>query len=153
MPANTGARMKMYRNSGTVAVPTWSLVSEVGDVSIADLEMGLAELKRRANAFTKNLPTLIQSISVEFRLHHGLDAVTYTALRTAFFNGTISEWALMDGPIDTDGSEGIRCPFLINQFPWDQALEEVTGHDVRLAAGYMVESDVEVDPSWYVISS
>ena len=148
---STGHKMKLYRNSATVATPTWALVQEVGDVSIPDLSMGLAELKRRANLYTKNLPSLIQSISLEFRLHHGLDSVTFTALRTAFFLGSVSEWLSADQAVATVGTEGLRCPFLIEQFPWDQPLEEVNGHDVRLAIGYMIEASTEVDPSWMVV--
>jgi hypothetical protein len=149
---SVGHKMKMYRSTGSVATPAWALVSEVGDVSIPDLSMGLAELKRRASNFTKNLPTLIQSISVEFRLHHGLDSTTFTALRTAFFLGTPSEWAIADQAIATVGTEALRCPFLIEQFPWDQPLEEVNGHDVRLAVAYMLDGVTEVDPSWMVVA-
>lgn len=148
----TGHRMKAYRNTGTPSVPVWSVVQEIGDMSISDLARGLAELKRRGKDFTKNLPTLIQSIAAEFRLHYGLGATAYTALRNAFFNATVEEWAIMGGDITSSGVEGLRCPFLVEQFPFDQPLEEVAGHDVRLAIGYMVVGGTEVDPSWYVVS-
>lgn len=152
MSAKTGHKMKLYRNTGTVGSPVWSLVDEVGDVSIPDLSMGLAELKRRANNFTKNLATLIQSIAVEFRLHHGLDAANFDDIRANFFNGTPEEWAIMDGDIETAGSEGLRLPVLVEQFPWDQNLEDVSGHDVRLAIAYMESGGSEVEPSWLVAS-
>jgi hypothetical protein len=148
----TGHKMKMYRNTGTVAVPVWSEVAEVGDVSISDLTRLLAELKRRANGFTKNLASLIGSIAVEFRLHFGLDSVQYTAIRQAFFAGTVAEWAIMSGDITVSTEEGLRCPFIIEQFPFDQALESAGGHDVRLAVAYMKEGATEVDPSWMVIA-
>jgi hypothetical protein len=148
----TGHRMKAYRNTGTPAVPVWALVSEIGDLSISDLARGLAELKRRAKDFTKNLPTLIQSIAIEFRLHYGLGATAYTAIRTAFFAGSVEEWAFMGGLITDPGVEGLRCPVLVEQFPFDQPLEDVAGHDIRLAIGYMVASAVEVDPSWFVVA-
>ena len=63
-----GHKMKLYRNTGTNASPVWSEIGDVVDVSIPDLSMGLAELKRRSSDFTKNLATLIQSISIEFVL-------------------------------------------------------------------------------------
>lgn len=148
----TGHRMKAYRNTGTPSVPVWAVVSEIGDLSIPDLSRGLAELKRRAKDFTKNLPTLIQSIAIEFRLHYGLGATQYTAIRNAFWNATAEEWAIMGGDITSTGVEGLRCPVLVESFPFDQPLEEVAGHDIRLAIGYMVVSSVEVDPSWYVVS-
>jgi hypothetical protein len=62
------------------------------------------------------------------------------------------EWAIMSNPIAYD-SIGLRCPFIVEQFPWDQPLEDVSGHDVRLAIGYMVSGGTEVDPSWYTVPS
>lgn len=151
----TGFNMAMYRNSGTHSTPTWNLVSEVGDVSISDLSRVLAQLKRRANGFTKNLPAMIDSIAIEFRLHFGLGATQYTAIRTAFFAGTVEEWAIMNGIIGTNSHQGLTLPVIVEQFPWDQPLENVSGHDVRLAAAY-AENDVtggEVDPYWYIVGT
>ena len=149
---STGHKMKLYRNTGTVAVPVWSEVAEVGDVSIPDLSRGLAELKRRANDFTKNLASLIQSISVEFRLHHGLDATNFDAIRANFFSGAIEEWAVMNADVSVSGNEGLRLPAIVEQFPFDQPLEDVAGHDIRLAVAYFEEpAGTEIDPSWFVV--
>jgi len=151
MPPKTGHKMKLNRNTGTVAVPVWSLVAEVGDVNIPDLSMGMAELKRRASNFVKNLASIIQTIGLEFTLTHGMDATNFDAIRANFFAGTVEEWAIMDGPIATGGSEGLRIPLLVENFPWQQPLEDVSGHDMRLVTGYMEESASEVDPSWYQV--
>jgi len=149
---STGHKMKLYRNTGTVAVPVFLEVAEVGDVSIPDLSRGLAELKRRANDFTKNLASLIQSISVEFRLHHGLDAVNFDAIRIAFFAGTVEEWAIMNADVSVSGNEGLRLPAIVEQFPFDQPLEDVAGHDIRLAVAYFEEpAGTEIDPVWFVV--
>ncbi len=149
---STGHKMKAYRNTGTVAVPVWSEVSEIGDLSIPDLSISLAELKRRASNFTKNLAGMIQSIAFEFRMHHGLDATNFDAIRANFFAFTIEEWAFMNGAIATTGNEGIRCPVLVEQFPWDQSLEDASGHDVRLAVAYFEEpAGTEIDPNWFVV--
>lgn len=148
----TGHKMKLYRNTGTPGTPSWSLISEIGDVSISDFTRGLAELKRRANEFTKNLPTLFQAIALEFRLHYGLGYTQWAAIRDAHLNGTVEEYAVMSGDITYD-SYGMRCPFIVEQFPWDQPLEDVAGHDVRLAIGYMTSGGTEVDPSWYNVTS
>lgn len=152
MPALTGHSMKLYRNTGTVAIPVWSEVDEVGDVSIPDLTRGMAELKRRASDFTKNLASLIQSIAVEFRLHHGLDATNFDAIRANFFGAIIEEWAVMNGDIAITGNEGLRLPALVENFPWDQPLEDVSGHDMRLAVAYFEEpAGTEIDPVWFVV--
>lgn len=152
MPApKTGHQMKLYRNAGTIATPSWQLICAVGDVSIPDLTRGMAELKSRCSQFTKNLASIIQSISVEFRLFHGMDPTNFDLIRADFFAGTVTQWAVMDGPIATNGSEGLTLPALVESFPWDQPLEDVSGHDVRLAVAYMEESSVEIDPAWLVV--
>lgn len=148
----TGHRMKMYRNVGSPSVASWLEVNEVGDVSISDLARGLAELKRRAKDFTKNLPTLIQSIAIEFRLHYGLGLTAFTAIRSSFFAATAEEWAIMGGDITSTGVQGLRCPVIVEQFPFDQPLEDVAGHDIRLAIAYMTVNGVELDPSWLIIA-
>jgi hypothetical protein len=149
MPPVVGHKMKLYRNTGTIEVPTWQEICEIGDVSIPDLAMGLAELKRRCNNFTKNLATLIQSISVEFRMIHGLGQTVFDGIRGDFFAGNAKEFAVYNGDIATSGNEGLRLPALVEQFPWDQPLEEVSGHDVRLAVAYYEEpAGTEIDPSW-----
>jgi len=151
MPPTVGHKMKLYQNTGTVAVPVWTEVSEIGDVSIPDLAMGLAELKRRANDFTKNLATLMQSISVEFRMIHGLGTAVFATLIAEFFAGTPTQWGVFNADIAVSGNQGLLLPALIEQFPWDQPLEEVSGHDVRLAVAYMEEpAGTEIDPSWSV---
>lgn len=152
MSATVGHSMKLYRNTGTVAVPVWTEIANVGDVNIPDLAVGLAELKRRGNNFTKNLPTLFTSMAVEFRLLHGLGATVFDGLRTAFFARTINEYAVMNGDITVSDNQGLRLPAFIEQFPWDQNLEEVSGHDCRLAIAYMEEpAGTEIDPSWYTV--
>ena len=149
---STGHSMHLYRNTGTVAVPIWTLVDEVGDVSIPDFERGLAELKRRSSNYTKNLATLIQGISIEFRLHYGLDATNYDAIRTAFIAGTVVEWLILDQLVETSGSQGLRVPVIVQSFPWDQPLEDISGHDVRLAIAYMEEpAGTEIEPSWLTV--
>ena len=147
----TGHKMKLYRNTGSVATPVWTLVAEIGDVSIPDMSTGLAELKRRANGFTKNLATLFQSIAIEFRMIHGLDPTNFDAIRGNFFAQTIEEWLIYNGAQATTGNQGFRMPALVEQFPWDQPLEEVSGHDMRLALAYYEEpAGVEIDPAWAV---
>lgn len=148
----TGFNMKLYRNTGSFATPTWLEIGEIGDVSLSDLTRMLAELKRRGKQFTKNLASLIGSITVTFKLPFGLGATNYTYLRTAFFAGTVFEMAIMSGDIAVATEEGLRCPMVMEQFPWNQALEEASGHDVQVKVGYMVSGGSEVDPVWLVVA-
>lgn len=151
----TGHRMKAYINAGTHAVPVWTEVGEIGDLNISDLTRSMAELARRANGFKKNLASLINVIAAEFRLHFGLNRTVYDLVREAFFDGTPYEWAFMNGAIATNGHQGLTLPMLVENFPMDQGLENVAGHDVRLCAAYH-EDEVnggEIDPYWYVVGT
>ena len=149
---NTGGNMKLYRNTGTYGTPVWVLMGDIGDVNIPDMARTIAELKRRSSAFTVGLAALIQMISIEFKFIHGLDATNFTALRTAFFAGTAEEWAVMDGLVATVGNQGLRCPVVIEQFPWQQNLEDVSDHDiVAKAAYYESPAGTAREPVWFVV--
>lgn len=152
MTAKVGHDMKLYRNTGTVAIPVWTVIADIGDVNIPQLNMSLAELKRRSSDFVKNLAAIIQSIRVEFNFPHGLDATNFDALRANFFSRTAEEFYVADGDSATTGTQGLRLPAFVADFPWSQAQEEVSSHDVALAIAYMEESSTEVDPSWYIVS-
>lgn len=147
-----GHKFKFYRNTGSVASPTWGLMAEIGDLSIDSLVMGVAELKRRASMWTKALGTLIQLGTISFRMHFGLDATNFAGVRTDFLAGTPREYAILSGLVTYD-AEGWRLPLLLTDFPWDQALEDVSGHDVKAAIAYYTSGGSEVDPSWMTVTS
>lgn len=146
-----GHKMKLYRNTGTHDTPVWGEIDEIADVTVDGLELGIAELKRRASNWTKGLATIFGMFTVGFRYIHGLNTTIFTALRTDFFAQTVREYAVMNGDIEDDGIEGLRLPALHSAFPWDQPLEDVSGHDMTLTHAYMSEDGTEIDPEWLVI--
>lgn len=147
-----GGKCKLYYNTATYAAPAWVEIIECGDVSIADLGSNLAEISTRGSKWVKNLPAQMV-MAVEFTYLYKADPPVFDFLRQAFFNQTSHEFAVMDGDIATVGSEGLRLPAVIENFPINQNLEEVTMVDtVRLALAYMCDNDTVVDPEWYVVS-
>ncbi len=150
----SGFRCKFYRNTATYASPTWLVIAEIGDLAIDALTMGSAELKRRANVWTKSLATMIQQGTISFRMHFGLDATNFAYLRGAFLAGTVFEVAIMSDDVATpSGAEGWRLPIHLTDFPWDQALEDVSGHDVKANIAYMTSGGTEVDPTWMTVTT
>lgn len=146
----TGADCYMYYESTqTGSGTTWVLIDEVGDVSF-NAGLNVAEMKRRSTRYTKNIASLYDSFTAEFTLIHGLNATVFDALRAAFFARTIYEYAFMDGLDGTAASEGFRCPMIITQFPFNQPLEDVAGHQIQLSIAYMLAStdSDEINPSW-----
>jgi hypothetical protein len=147
-----GEKMKLYRNAGTHDSPTWEEISEIGDVTLDGLSVTMAELKRRANAYTKGLPALFGMFTVGFQLVHGLGADMFTDLREQFFDREPAEFAICNGDIEDDGTEGVSFAGYLSEFPWNQPLEDVSNHDVVVTHGYMEEEDgTEIDPTWLVI--
>lgn len=148
----TGADMKLYRNTGTQETPVWVEICDIGDLNVSNMEVGLAEIKRRCSHFIKNLPSLFQSFEVEFNLLHGVGHANFNFIRSRFFQRREAEYAIMDGDIEDEDSQGLRLPALVAAFPWQQNLEDVSDHAVRLATAYMEdEGGTEIDPSWYIV--
>jgi hypothetical protein len=151
-----GGNCKMYYNSATYSSPTWVEMTEVGDVSIPDLGSNLAEINTRSSKWTRNLAGQMK-LAVEFTYLYKADTTVFDFLRALFFSQGTNEFAVMDGAIATAGTEGLRFPGLIENFPINQNLEEVSMVDTcRLALAYMCDggtpADV-VDPAWMVVSS
>jgi hypothetical protein len=146
-----GQNMKAYRNTGTVALPVWVEVAEIGDLSVDGLSRVMAEFARRGNGYKKNLAGAFNSFSISLRMHFFPGDTQYEAIQANFFAGTAEEWAFMDGAIATSLAQGLRCPLFVSEFPWDQSLDEVSGHDVVLTLAYMIDNSVEVEPNWYTV--
>lgn len=153
MRATTGGNMFMYRNSGTNGTPVWNLVASVEDVAISDFSRAMAEIKIRSSQWTKNLAALIQTVKVEFKHYYGVDSTNFAAMLSCFLNGIAEEWAIMDAPITITGAQGLRCAFLVSDFPFNQPIEEASNLDVGLSTAYY-ESPVGtiVEPSWYTVA-
>jgi hypothetical protein len=150
----TGFAMKLYYATGNMNTPTWNEVGSVGDVNISSLSRGMAELKRRGSYYTKNLPSLFESITVEFTIPFGVSQTAYDQIRADFFSGTARLWAVMSGDITVSGVQGLVLPALVTQFPWDQPLEDVSNHNIQLSVAYLENSSgQELDPYWLVVGS
>jgi hypothetical protein len=137
-----GLREKLYRNTGTYGSPVWSLVSIVGDVSIT-ADKSLAEVKARTSTFVKNLPGL-KTMGIEFDLLGDTSIADYDALRNAFINDTMIEFAVADQLIATSGCEYYRQESYLSGFPIDQKLEEAQKAKVTAKVAY----DAANDPSF-----
>jgi hypothetical protein len=146
-----GHAAKLYMNTGTNASPTWVLIEEVGDVSLPDLGISLAEVATRASAYIANLAGLF-NFALEFEaLHKGAPTV-WDVLRARFFARTPTQFLIADGLVATSGTEGFKAYYFFEKFPIDQPLQGAQKNNVRLAPAYFIESDARVNPSWMVVS-
>lgn len=142
MATRLGMDAKLYRNTGTYALPTWVEVSNVKDVTL-NLEKGEADVTTRANQGWRATVGTLKDASIEFQMVWDTVDAGFDAIRQAFFNNTPLEFAVMDGDITDPDSEGLRATFDIFNFTRNEALEEAILVDVSIKPTYAANA-----PEW-----
>jgi len=123
MSVKLGLDAKLYRNTGSYATPAWNEVKVVKDVTL-NLEAGEADVTSRGNGGWRAIIATLKDASLEFEMVWDTADEDFTAIRTAFFAKSALEFAVMDGPIATAGSEGLRASMAIINFSRSEPLEE-----------------------------
>jgi hypothetical protein len=72
----------------------------------------------------------------------------FDAIQEAFLENTPIEFAVMDGPIATAGSQGLRATFEVFSFTRNENLEEAVTVDVSIKPTVAANA-----PSWMTIAS
>lgn len=123
MGVKLGMDAKLYRNTGSYASPVWNEVKNVKDVTL-NLEAGEADVTTRGNGgWRANIATL-KDASLEFEMVWDTADDDFTAIRTAFLTNAAIEFAVLDGPVATSGSQGLRASVAITNFSRAEPLEE-----------------------------
>ncbi|MDP1798389.1 MAG: phage tail tube protein [Planctomycetaceae bacterium] len=123
MGVKLGMDAKLYRNTGSYASPVWNEVKNVKDVTL-NLEAGEADVTTRGNGgWRANIATL-KDASLEFEMVWDTADDDFTAIRTAFLTNAAIEFAVLDGPVATSGSQGLRASMAITNFSRAEPLEE-----------------------------
>ena len=150
----TGDKMKLYHNTGTYETPVWAEICEIGDLSVDNFKRAVALLERRCSQFGKNLPSLLDPISFTFKLLYGLSSTIFYRMMTDHWYGYSREYAILDGDLAIDGTEGLRLPAIFEEFPWDQPLKDVSSHQCKLSLAYKLDANLaEINPAWVEASS
>lgn len=157
MATITGDDCKLYRTAtqltdtqdATIDAATWVLIDNIkGDVTL-NLERTTADASTRAGqGYRSNIPTLADG-TVEFEMlwdQGGSDA-NFTAIKDAFFAQTVVSFAVMDGDINTDGSQGLVANFYVANFSRAEPLEDVVTASVSLTLAPVTASTNA--PNWY----
>ena len=142
MGVKLGLDAKLYRNTATYASPTWNEVKNVKDVTL-NLEAGSADVTTRGNAgWRANIATL-KDASLEFEMVWDTADDDFTAIRTAFLTNAAIEFAVLDGPVATSGSQGLRASMAITNFSRAEPLEEAIKVSVTAKPTYAANQ-----PEW-----
>lgn len=136
MGATRGKDFKLYLNTDDPYdnAPTWVEVTNVRDLT-RTLEKTLADASIRGSSFRLQVGTL-KDFSIEFQMVYDPEDTEYARIEEAYFNDDNLEFLVLDGPIGTDGSKGIRFQGQVSSFTVNEALEDVGLTDVTIVPGY-----------------
>ncbi len=112
MTTKLGLNAKAYRNTGTYGTPTWVEMSNIKDANLND-SMAEADVTRRASGGWRETEPTLREISFEYDAVNIADDAEVLAIMAAHAGRTSLDLAIMDGPIATAGSEGVRGHFKV----------------------------------------
>jgi len=149
----TGADCFTYYSVGTTYEnPTWTLCPLIRNESVSPSK-GRAEFSSRRSRFKRKKGTLIE-VPATFTVEYAKGDAFMLALIDSALNGTVIDFAFMFDDITVAGSEGIRMPIEVFDFPFNRDLEDgVTFEcEVELTEQLKVDDSL-VDMEWYTVPS
>ena len=142
---------KLYYNTGSYAVPAWTEICNVMDLTLS-LEQSEVEVTRRCSGGFRDYLNGLIDAGVEFKMLYDNNDAAFTAFQDAFFNKTNVELAVMDGAIATTGSEGLRAIMMVRSFTRNESLGEALTVDVSLKPVVnTADSGSHAPPTWYTV--
>ena len=145
MSHKLGMEGKLFRNAGTYAIPDWKEMKNVKDLTLT-LEKGEADLTTRGNAGWKATVGTLKEGSIEFEMVWDTEDAGFTAIKSAYFGNSLIGLAVMDGPIETSGNQGLWADCMITNFSRDEALEEAITVKVTAKPTYSTNA-----PHWKTV--
>jgi len=148
MSIKLGMEAKLYYKTGGVGgVGDWTELGNVRDLTL-NLETGEADVTRRANAGWRATVATLKDGSIEFEMVWDTADAGFAAVKDAYFNNTAIGFAVMDGDIETVGSQGLQADFSITNFSRNEPLEEAVTVSVTAKPTYSTTA-----PAWVTIAS
>ncbi|HAN97141.1 MAG TPA: hypothetical protein DCQ98_06780 [Planctomycetaceae bacterium] len=141
-----GLDCKAYRNTGTSETPTWDLIECIEDLSIG-LDHSSEDVSTRGGGGWKQERLTLKEGSVDVGLLYDTEDDDFQELLDAYFDESKIEVALMDGPIATAGSQGLRATVQVKSMPLEQPLAGV----VKASATLIITRGTT--PSWMTVAS
>lgn len=150
--APLGLDCKLYvSDSFGTPTPSRTLISRAINVTNPTTK-GKAELLSRMSKWKAKRPTL-REIGLDFgyRYTRGTDTVL-AGLRTSFLSDAVKIFWVMDGDIGIIGTQGWVFPGIVFDFPIDQQLEDGQVIDIAVDLAEYYESNVLIEPQWFVVA-
>lgn len=140
-----GLDCKLYRNTGTYGSPVWNEVPIVRDLTLTRTK-GEADVSNRGSRYKKRKSTLIDA-GFTTEMVWDTDSDDFVAFQEAFDNDEPIELLVLDGPVTTPGSQGLRGEFDVFKFDRKEPLEGAVMVDIDCKPTYSSTSE----PTWYTV--
>jgi hypothetical protein len=142
MSVKLGLDAKLYYSvAGIGGTPTWVLLGNVKNVTL-NLQKGEADVTTRANQGWRATAGTLKEGTIEFEMVWDTADAGFTAIKDAYFNNTLIGLAAMDGPIATNGSQGLWADCSITDFSRDEPLEDAISVKVTAKPTYSANAPI-----------
>lgn len=121
MVKQIGLDMKLYWNDDVYASPSWTLITNVRDLTGPD-SMTEADVSRRASGMKQTEPAL-RDISIDWEMVYDETDAGFIEIRDRYYARTMIELALANDAIATVGTEYLRVECKIVKFERSEPLE------------------------------
>lgn len=130
----------VYRNSGTYGSPTWAEITLIRDVS-PSFPWDMADASSRTHKAKLYAKTMIDIGAQLVVRADDADAGYQALFDAAMSSTTLMDMLVLDGPITTEGSMGVRCHFNVNESGQSQGAGDVIYTTFDLKPGYHTDGD------------
>jgi predicted secreted protein len=146
MAIRLGLEAKLYMKPNMADPGPWVEMGNVKDLTL-NLEKGEADVTTRANAGWRAMVGTLKEGSVEWNAVWDTEDAGFTAIKNAYFGNTAIALAVMDGPIDASGSQGLQADMSVISFSRSEPLEESLEVQINVKPTYST-----TPPAWVEVS-
>ncbi len=149
---STGRRWRVYRNTGTYAVPVWTAVTERKDIGLPMTKDEIESL--RDGAEFKEYLKGYKDLSFETEIKYTRANANHVALRTDFMADDDSYFDLLvlDGASDDSGAQGMRLIVALFDFSHTGPLTDETLVSLVFKPTYAEDTGTPIVSEWYTVS-
>lgn len=145
-----GKDAKLYRNTGTVASPTWNSIDNCRDLSLGD-SMTEVDVSARDGGGFAMTDVGLQALELSFQMIGDYGDADFVALQTAYYARSAIHFATASGAIATAGTQYVKFAGKITKFEKGEELDGVTMFDITIKPTRATESGSLVLPSWVTV--
>ncbi len=142
-----GFDAKLYFDASGVGASDWSELSNCKDLTL-NLTSDEADASTRANGEWKATLQGRKDASIEFEMVWNKNDAGFTAIKNAYINRATIGIAVMDGDIDTVGSEGLQANCQVMSFTRNEPLGEALTVNVTIKPTYSSTA-----PTWATVAA